>query len=215
MRRLLVAVACGLAVVCGAQLAYAQEATSKRMSFYEGRGRLTVSLKFSELFDARAFERLSSGFPTTVVVRGWVYRKGQDLPVSFTLASFRVVYDLWDEVYVVRKDGPDGRTTRRLRRRSEVLSSITTLSRFAIARLEQVAVGPHHYLGLVVELNPVSEELLAETRRWLSRPAGKGRLDVSSSFFGSFVSVFVNPKLREADRVLRYRSQPFYRVAGR
>jgi hypothetical protein len=49
-------------------------------------------------------------------------------------------------------------------------------------------------------------------RRWLTRPAGSASLDRSTSFFGSFVSVFVNPKLPEADRVLRIRSQPFYRV---
>ena len=69
----------------------------------------------------------------------------------------------------------------------------------------------HYFVAMVVELNPVSPELAAEMRRWLSRPAGE-TLDSSSSFFGSFVSVFVNPKLGRADRVLRVRSQPFYRT---
>ena len=70
----------------------------------------------------------------------------------------------------------------------------------------------HHYLAMVVELNPVSKELLAEMRRWLTRPAGSASIDRGSSFFGSFVSVFVNPRLPEAERVLRVRSQPFYRL---
>jgi hypothetical protein len=30
-------------------------------------------------------------------------------------------------------------------------------------------------------------------------------------FFGNFVSVFVHPKIAEADRLLKLRSQPFYR----
>jgi len=47
-------------------------------------------------------------------------------------------------------------------------------------------------------------------RRWLSQGTGGG-LDRGGAFFGSFVSVFVNPKIAEADRVLRLRSQPFYR----
>jgi hypothetical protein len=47
-------------------------------------------------------------------------------------------------------------------------------------------------------------------RRWLSQGTGGG-LDRGGVFFGSFVSVFVNPKIADADRVLRIRSQPFYR----
>jgi hypothetical protein len=57
----------------------------------------------------------------------------------------------------------------------------------------------------------VSAELLAEMRRWLSRPASQSGIDISSSFFGSFVSIFVNPRFPEAERVLRVRSQPFVR----
>jgi hypothetical protein len=56
----------------------------------------------------------------------------------------------------------------------------------------------------------VSQETLAEVRRWLSNGSGGG-LDRGGAFFGSFVSVFVNLKVPEADRVLRIRSQPFYR----
>jgi hypothetical protein len=67
-------------------------------------------------------------------------------------------------------------------------------------------------LKMVVELNPVSKETLAEVRRWLSQGNGGG-LDRGGAFFGSFVSVFYNPKIADADRVLRIRSQPFYRPA--
>jgi hypothetical protein len=65
-------------------------------------------------------------------------------------------------------------------------------------------------LKLVAELNPVSKETLAEVRRWLSQGNGGG-LDRGGTLFGSFVSVFYNPKIADADRVMRIRSQPFYR----
>ena len=61
-----------------------------------------------------------------------------------------------------------------------------------------------------VELNPVSDQTLTEVRRWLTQGSGGG-LDRGGAFFGSFVSVFVNPKIPPADRVIRIRSQPFYR----
>ena len=63
---------------------------------------------------------------------------------------------------------------------------------------------------MVVELNPVSEETLAEVRRWLTKGSGGG-LDRGGSVFGRVVSVFVNPDIADADRVLRLKSQPFYR----
>jgi hypothetical protein len=79
-----------------------------------------------------------------------------------------------------------------------------------VARLAALPVGQEFMLAMQAELNPVSKETLAEVRRWLSQGTGGG-LDRGGAFFGSFVSVFVNPKIPEADRVLRVRSQPFYR----
>ena len=64
-----------------------------------------------------------------------------------------------------------------------------------------------YFVGVEIEVNPVSPELLAQVRRWLVRPALGG-----ASFFGGFVSIFLNPKVAEADRTLSFRSQVFYRV---
>jgi hypothetical protein len=182
------------------------------MWFAERGENLTVSTAFTELLDKKAYERLKSGFATTIVARIYVYKKDRELPVSVVMASFRAVYDLWDELFVVKIDGPQGRVTRRYKSRADALKALTTLEECPIAPLSDIPRGPHHYMAMVVELNPVSKELLAEMRRWLTKPAGAASLDRSSSFFGSFVSVFVNPKLPEADRVLKYRSQPFYRT---
>ena len=79
-----------------------------------------------------------------------------------------------------------------------------------IARLAGIPRKDVFVLVMDIELNPVSKETLAQVRRWLSQGTGGG-LDRGGAFFGSFVSVFVNPKIAEADRVLRIRSQPFYR----
>jgi hypothetical protein len=89
---------------------------------------------------------------------------------------------------------------------------MTQLQRFAVGTLDEVKVGPHYFLAIVAELNPVDEKRMAEMRRWLTKSSSETRLDSSSSFFGSFVSVFVNPKLQKADRIVRLRSQLFYRV---
>jgi hypothetical protein len=202
-----------LGVVVSATTVYADDDVQvRRMSFVESGQQLLVSASFTEIFDARAYQRLASGIPTTVLVRGTVVLKDSELPVSLTVGSYRVAYDLWDEVYTIQIDDPEGSRVVRLRRRADVLATVGRVSRFPISALDRLSRGPHYHLALIVELNPVSEELLAEVRRWLSKPAGRGRLDVSSSMFGSFVSVFVNPKLAQAERVLRFRSQAFYRT---
>lgn len=201
---------CALVLLAGTARAD-ERIVGKKMWFGERSGNLAVSTSYTELLDEQAYERLGSGFATNIVARIYVYRKGRDLPVSFAMASARVVYDLWDEVYVVRTDGPRGRRTRRFKSRADALVALTEFSELPIAALSDIPRGDLHYTAIVVELNPVSEELMAEMRRWLTRPAGSTSVDRGSSFFGSFVSVFVNPKMPEADRVLRFRSQPFFR----
>ena len=60
------------------------------------------------------------------------------------------------------------------------------------------------------DLNPISEDLLADVRRWLVQPArGQRRLGAGDSFFGSFVSIFVNPRIEDSERQVRFVSQPF------
>jgi len=186
--------------------------TTKRMWFAEKKDKLVVSTSFTELFDNEAYEALSNGFATTVILRAYVYEKDGDLPVAFTLATFRVVYDLWNEEYRVRIADGRGQRDWRFKSRADALKAMTEIDGFPVASLDQISFGKKYYCGMVAELNPVSEERLAEMRRWLTKRAGSTSIDSNASFFGSFVSVFVNPKLQGADNVFQFRSQPFYRI---
>jgi hypothetical protein len=121
-----------------------------------------------------------------------------------------VVYDVWDEIYTVELDQPGGTKKVKVKYRAEALKWLTAIDDLPIARLTVLPFEQVFVLKMVVELNPVSKETLAEVRRWLSQGNGGG-LDRGGAFFGSFVSVFYNPKIADADRVLRIRSQPFYR----
>ena len=186
----------------------------RKLKFAEKGNNLVVSGSFTDVFDSEMLEQLSSGFATTIVVRAYVYEKdGRELPVALSAATFRVVYDLWDEVYSVKiRDGAGEREVEKATR-AEALKEATTMVDFPVGRLADIPVKTHHYVGVIVEVNPVSKELLAEVRRWITKPRGGQEAAGSSSFFGSFVSIFVNPKIAEADRTLRFKSQTFYRVA--
>jgi hypothetical protein len=160
----------------------------------------------AKLFDISAYNALASGFTSTVVIRIWIYPRDSTDPVAFVLYERKALYNLWDEVYELKLDG---RITKE-KRQADALKRLTSIEDLPVARLSVLPIGQEFQLAMQAELNPVSKETLAEVRRWLSQGTGGG-LDRGGAFFGSFVSVFVNPKIPEADAVIRTRSQPFYR----
>jgi hypothetical protein len=213
MRRLpavLLAVAIGLGP--GAAAADDAALSIRRLRFAERDGMLVVSGSYTDVFDRALLDQLSSGFATTVVIRIFVFRRGVARPVAFAAATARVVYDLWEERYLVRVHDPRGERSFRRARRAEALQDLTTMVDLPPAPLERIPIGAHFFAAFVVEVNPVSQEVLADVRRWLARSAGPSEAAGNASFFGSFVSLFVNPKIDEAERTLRFRSQLFFRV---
>lgn len=180
----------------------------QRMRFIERGKNLTVTTKINKLFDPAAYNALKSGFVSTVVIQTWVYSKDSTSPIAWTRNVRTVVYDLWDEVYAIRLCETCKQT--RVKYQSEAFKLLTEVQDLTVAELADIPYEDIYFLAMRVDLNPVSPETLTEVRRWLSQGTGGG-LDRGGVFFGSFVSVFVNPKIAEADRVLRIRSQPFYR----
>lgn len=188
----------------------------QRMRFVERGDELTVSTVppggIGRLFDAGTYDALGTGIPSTIVFRIQITPRDSNDPVAEQLIQRSVVYDVWDEIYTLRLDQPGGPKTIKVKYRAEALKWLTAIDDLPIARLAVLPVDQVFVLKMVVELNPVSKETLAEVRRWLSQGNGGG-LDRGGALFGSFVSVFYNPKIAEADRVLRIRSQPFYRAS--
>ncbi|HEV7553924.1 MAG TPA: hypothetical protein VGO00_00640 [Kofleriaceae bacterium] len=183
---------------------------TQKMRFIERGEDLTLTTTLGKLFDTSAYDDLGKGLLNTIVIRMVVLPKDSTEPVAVQLIRRTVQYDLWDEIYTIKFDEPIRRAAVKVKRRAEALKIVTSIDDLPFARLGDLPFEQIYELGLVAELNPVSKETLAEVRRWLSQGTGGG-LDRNGSFFGSFVSVFVNPKIPAADRVLRLRSQPFYR----
>lgn len=188
-----------------------EKTEEQKMRFIERGDVLTVtSAALTKLFDTAAYDALDSGVASTVVIRIWIYPQGSTDPVAFVLIRRQVSYEPWDEIFYLNLDEPGGRKKLKEKRQADALKRLTAIEDVPIARLAALPFDQIYLLAMQVELNPVSKETLAEVRRWLSQGTGGG-LDRGGAFFGSFVSVFVNPKIAEADRVLRIRSQPFFR----
>jgi hypothetical protein len=206
-----VAALLGAAAVALALPARADQVVGKRFRFEERDGQLTISGGFRELLDERLRQRLRSGFATSVVMRVYVYSDEGAEPLSATARTLRAVYDLWEEIYLLRFEEPGRNQVRRLRAERDVVDRLTSFWRFPLGPIARFTPGRQYFVAALVEINPMQSELLAEVRRWLRRPSLAPHHRGEASFFGSFVSIFVNDNIRRAEKTFKVRSQPFYR----
>jgi hypothetical protein len=157
------------------------------------------------LSDPALVKKLSSGLPMVIAMRAYLYREGEDVPVELAPRVCRVVYDLWDEVFRVHVSEPE-----RERDQAAVLDGVLRLCTEArdlpIARRELLVQRQSYFLGVVVDVNPVSPEIVEQMRRWMSRPTGSAGIGPTDALFGSFVQLFVR-QIPTSDRTLTFRTQ--------
>ncbi len=157
------------------------------------------------LLDPTLAKKLSSGLPMVIAMRAYLYRTGDDAPVALAPRVCRVVYDLWDEVYRVHVSESE-----RERDQAAVLDGVLRLCTEArdlpIVRRGLLDAGQSYFLGVVVDVNPVSQEIVDQMRGWMSRPTGSTGIGPSDALFGSFVQLFVR-QIATSDATLTFRTQ--------
>ena len=208
IRRLMASLMVSLMVSLGcASLASAQLGERRiGVTFTEGRPRLNVSMAdFAN--DPEVSRKLRSGLPQTFVTRIYAYSASTQQPIAVAARSCRVVYDLWEERFRVQRASELGDETFAVRTIQEVVDRCLVARQLAIGTTAdwQSSRGQRVYFAALVEFNPITPDTVQRIRRWLARPQ-RGRVD-SDSFFGSFVSLFVNRRIGEAERALRFQSQ--------
>ena len=178
--------------------------------------KVVISVGLQDLFGPRDVERLLSGFSTRVLIRVALVRDGGDEPIAQAMRLAEIVYDLWDEKLRVRfsTGKPGAAETQVVATPKAAVDLATSLVGFPLVESGRLEAGASYHVSLRADLNPISEELVSNLRRWLSHPSGRGRSGSGDSFFGSFVSVFVNPRIDDSERLLQLVSQSFSAPAG-
>ena len=156
------------------------------------------------LSDPALIQKLSNGLPMVVAMRAYLYREGEDIPVALAVRVCRVAYDLWDEVYRIHLIEPE-----RERDQAVVLDGVMRLCAEArdlpVVRRALLTPGDY-FLGVVVDVNHVSPEIVEQMRRWMSRPTGSTGIGPSDALFGSFVQLFIR-QIATSDKTLTFRTQ--------
>ena len=208
MTRVLFVVALCLASLFARRVAAEPTLQPRRMGIVQSGEVAQLSYSARDLINAAALKKLDSGLPQRMVVQHFVYTKNRAEPVAVSGHSCRVVYDLWQAVYRVEYEAFGAAPVAyAYKSRSEVLERCLVMRTVPILLGVELHGIRRIYVASLIELNPLSSSTVARIRRWLARPRGDYNSIDGKSFFGSFVSLFVNDRIGAAERVLRLRSQ--------
>ena len=218
MRRPLHAFLVGCATVTVGFVAFAQEAPTTPSKLPERQvvvvrdpetRALLTTFSFRGVADAEVQRKLQSGLTTEIVVAGGVFEaEGAESPVLGTgvWQSCRIVFDVWNEVYRLQIVRPDGNRNVVAVNLEGVLRRCTEVRDLPVQGV--LTTGSKYFLAATVEVNPVSQEMIEQIRRWVSRPPLSSAASPGSSLFGSFVGLFV-ARIGKADRTVSFRTQVF------
>jgi len=168
--------------------------------------KLTVG--FRDVIDAQIAKKLQSGLPTVVTMRGYLFRESGGDPIALTAKSCRIVYDLWDEVFRIQLAQPGGPTSAVAVNVEGVLRNCCEARKLPLVDGSLLRAGTRYFVATLVEVNPVSQDMLDRIKRWVTRPNGSNAIGPGDSLFGSFVGLFV-ARIGDADKKLAFRTPAF------
>jgi hypothetical protein len=187
----------------------AQEAQSVRQAnlVIDDAQVLRASIAYHDVVDAPTITKLRGGLPTTIAMRAYVFRDNGGPALAATFKACKVVYDLWDDLYrlEITQAGRPNEVTNSLTIEG-VLRRCAETDRLAIVSRSLLSPPGSYYLAVIVEVNPVSPEMLERIKRWVSRPTGTSTTAPGDALFGSFVGLFV-ARVGTADRQITFRTQ--------
>ncbi len=174
------------------------------------KGALRVTFSYRDSLDGFS-EKLTSGLPVTILLRALVFRQGSSEPTLATAYSCRIVYDLWDENYQVHITSSEGERDVRLLTQEGVIRTCSEARNLKIADRTAFRVKGRYMVAGIVDVNPISPQMLEQIRRWVIRPAGSAQTRPGDALFGTFVGLFLR-ELGTTDRTLRFRAASSFLV---
>jgi hypothetical protein len=175
-------------------------------------GQLVVDLVLEHLLDSATEDVLERGVPVTLLCEVEVWRERSawfDRLDAVRAVSYKLQWDAWDEVYVLRGDG-----------REEIFvdlgEALTALERrpaVPIAPLDLLTDGDTYYLVVNAALKPLTVEDVDELEGWLSgeiksgRQRGLGIVGLPKALYGLLKNVTGFGDRNDTLRTARFRKR--------
>jgi hypothetical protein len=182
---------------------------TRRVGLLISRDVLHTTVGYRDVFSPAVRKKMTSGLPTRLLVHVAVEREKGGTPAVYWARSAEIVYDLWEENYAVTLADVQGKRHTRVANIEQAVDAAGVLWRAPVADTAILKPGTYR-LRVLAEVNPVSEEMVRNIQRWITRPkGGRGESEARSNFFGAFVGHFVDRSIGQAERVVAFVSQWF------
>lgn len=197
----------GLLATLWSAAAAAQAVPQRSVEVRWDSGAPQVSFSAVDLADDTVRRAINSGRRRTLLMRVYAYSESGQ-PIAVEVRACHVTYDIWQERYHVEYRSSRADEDEVFESAEEVIERCLSVRRAAIGSASDYRAhqGQRIYFGVLLEVNPIDPATVQRLRRWLSQPAGGGRVG-NQAFFGSMVSLFVNRRIGSAERTARFRSQ--------
>jgi hypothetical protein len=169
---------------------------------------LRANFSFSDVLTPAVKQKLSNGPASTIVMRAYLFREGEPQPVKIVLQQCVVTYELWDEVYKVQLTTPTTTTQRAAINIAGVERLCGQAQDLAIAPRASLRAGVPHFLAVYVDVNPVSEEVRAQMRQWMQRPAAAAEVGPGDALFSALAGLLFRD-VGGSDQAVQFRTHPF------
>lgn len=184
-------------------------ARKRKVGLKIGEDTLYTTFSYKDAFTKRILKNLDSGLPTKMVVQV-VLESKKGKSITYWARSIEIIYDLWEEHFAITVQDNRGRRSTKVKTAAEALRIAGILWRAPVVADTSGLKHGVYRLRVLVEVNPVSEEMVRNIQRWISKPrGGHGDMEARSNFFGSFVGHFVDRGIGQADKTVSFRSQWF------
>ena len=184
----------------------ASSISERKIGYSVKNGEISATFGFTDIFTETVRNKLQSGLSTKIVLQIFIENE-QKKQTGYWVQTADIVYDLWEENFVITITDANGKRKTRLKNLKDVEHVTGTIKNVAVGKI--LSTGTYR-LHVRIEANPVSKKMIHNIQRWISRPsAGIGNARNSTNYFGSFVGYFVKRDIGKSDKTVIFVSQWF------
>lgn len=167
---------------------------------------LSAKVNAPGLVDAALRERLRSGLTNHIVVDARLVEEGFAPTITEARRSISVVYDLWEENYVLEAKGAGPNVARRFASLADVERWLQGEQRLRLKKTTRCLDKQRFHVELSLTVNPVSPKVMQRSRDLIAGDPGDRGAGQSRSLFGSVARIFFNISADHGVRVIEGRS---------
>ena len=164
---------------------------------------VVAEISAPDLVDGPLRDRIKTGLTNRLVIDAHLEPEGFGGPLFTIRRTVEVVFDLWDDHYLVKFEGAGPTQQARLATLDEVSQLLRRPIRVELGAAAACERGRPYRVDATLTVNPVSEQVLERSREMMTSSPGDREGSSARSLFGSVARLFFNVSVEHGVRVLR------------